>query len=1052
MVGTEISPLGGGRGEEKSALDTEPVPPQAPPPPPPTSPKRDPQPTNNNDNEFGIFPPPADGTSFCENFSSPIPSPVRSPAPAPPSQHDTTAEEVELDDDDAAFFPNPNRRSAIVSRGISEGSIQTSPRSCEKSVTFQEPRRPSSRQQSRTRSTKARPTSKTRTTTKPSNSKVAGQRKIVRPPTRHWREAPPPRKLPGQATITQITKRRSSKARVAAEPPVRSRPSTATTARPVLHRNAPKPFLRKSTAFSPIPKSKKQVRQRGDSVGAGDGIRLELNPPVVTRSSVKCTSGVDAWKGAMTVEDKRVSLLVNAGEGKGGEVTPDLVSQSEQPVVGSYSNDTLDAILSDNVKELPQIDPTIHPPRKSSSITATIPQSPKLRTKAMHGNRRYSNLGKRDADRTSGSATLIQSNTPPPSRASNQQPVHRALSVPKGPKLRTQAIHGDRRYSSLGRREAKPHPIPPRSTSSPRKLTIPKGPNLQTQAIRGDRNYSNLGKREESMMTTPDSPTRKIRPRCTTIPLPKGPTLRTQSMHGNRIYSSSGRRDETIITSATPPPSPSNGKARTLTIPKGPKLRTSAKGERSYSNLGKRDKRLSPFKLLHSDDPKDADWVNRKLTVPKAPNLSSPRNRAKLRMEEDKENNSLCNTSQASNLSQDGPHSLPFKAKPIGAGVFGSKFGSSGCIGVRKITKRKVTSPRPFRLLSESRVRGVSASPSMTVGNEKLKTTVPARGMPDRSVRPQSSSVGGVFTPLSPPKKRRLTTPKPFRFQTMEREKVHVRKAVVASPTAKGVRVRAGLDAKGEGQKSASHFTFDRPKSLKRASPRKLTEPRPFSLSGTNRSPSKKSKVSKEDAFSVASTALPPPPTFNQLNNGTSSIRHYIQPPHPPPLSSHPVVANPRSATILKPFELRTSTRATPPAKTPVTHQFRARPLPKHTAQFRARPMPTFKKPPRQSMSSSSTSTSKIQQSPPTTKGHSAASIKRQNQTMMREMADKREISTQSRVKRMEMAELLVQRAEQLQRDSDLANGTTDSLDNILRTVTSTTSTDTGVTAVEMKV
>jgi len=770
----------------------------------------------------------------------------------------------------------------------------------------------------------------------------------------------------------------------------------------------------------------------------------------------------------------------------------DLGSASNGPVLSVVAQpESMDIVPSDSATELPQIDPITHKPRIHSSITPTVPQSPNLLTKAIHGNRRYSNLGKRDANRTSSSATLISSNTPPPSPASNQQPIQRALSVPKGPTLRTQAIRGDRRYSSLGRRDAKPHPIPRSRAASPRTVTVPVGPKLRTQAIRGDRNYSNLGKREESMMPTSDKPARKIRPRCTTIPLPKGPTLRTQSMHGNRVYSSSGRRVET---STTPPPSPFNG-PRALTVPKGPKLRTQAMhGERSYSTLGKRDKKLSPTKLLHSDEPKDADWVDRKLTVPKAPNLSSPRNRAKLRMEEDKENNSLLNTSQSSYRSQDAPPSLPFKAKPIGPGVFGSKFGSSGCIGVRKIAKRKVTTPRPFRLLSESRVRDISSSPSTAVANEKAKTTV----------RPRSSSCGGSLKPTSPPKKRRLTTPKPFRFQTVEREKVHVSKAVLASPTAKGVRVGAGVDVKGAGQKAASHFTFDRPKSLKRSSPRKVTTPRPFSLSGTNRSPAKKPKVSKDGAFSIGSTALPPPPTFNQLGNGTSPIRQSIQPPHPPPPSFHPVVANPRSVTIPKPFELRTSKRSqqppvttsttspntrrtTSPAKPPVTHQFRARPLPKHTAPlvtatrpkrritrvatrpappvvtseprlFRARPMPSFKKPLRQSMSASSTSTSKIQRSPPTTKGHSAAILARQNQTMTREMADKREISAQSRVKRMEMAEFLVQQAEQLQRDSDLANGTTASMENYsnmatttLSTVATTTSTETGVLAVEME-
>lgn len=58
----------------------------------------------------------------------------------------------------------------------------------------------------------------------------------------------------------------------------------------------------------------------------------------------------------------------------------------------------------------------------------------------------------------------------------------------------------------------------------------------------------------------------------------------------------------------------------------------------------------------------------------------------------------------------------------------------------------------------------------------------------------------------------------------------------------------------------------------------------------------------------------------------------------------------------------------------------------------------------------------------------------------------------------MEMAEFLVQQAEQLQRDSDLANGTTASMENYsnmatttLSTVATTTSTETGVLAVEME-
>jgi len=77
---------------------------------------------------------------------------------------------------------------------------------------------------------------------------------------------------------------------------------------------------------------------------------------------------------------------------------------------------------------------------------------------------------------------------------------------------------------------------------------------------------------------------------------------------------------------------------------------------------------------------------------------------------------------------------------------------------------------------------------------------------------------------------------------------------------------------------------------------------------------------------------------------------------------------------------------------------------------------------------------------------------------MTREMADKREISAQFRVKRMEMAEFLVEQAEQLQRDSDLANGTTASMENssnmatiTMSTVATTTSTETGVQTVEME-
>jgi len=849
---------------------------------------------------------------------------------------------------------------------------------------------------------------------------------------------------------------------------------------------------------------------------------------------------VEAWKGAMTVKQQRASLLVEVK--KEGSVLPldsmEGVVRTEQPVgeasksaippqapAGVPQPDSTNALTSDVAKtttpplpltpprpncmdvdsELAKINPMLNQLRVSSTSSPTIPQSPHLRTKAIHGSRRYSNLGKRDDIRDSCSASFISTHPAaattlqPPT---NQPPPQRALSVPKGPKLRTQAIRGDRRYSSLGRSEPKPHPITIPSMS-PRTLTIPKGPKLQTQAIRGDRRYSNLGKRDESMMTTPDTPTRKIRPRGNSIPLPppKGPTLRTQGIYGARTYSSSGKRD-TTPTSSTPPASSSG--ARTLTVPKGPKLRTQAlHGDRSYSALGKREKRMSPKGTLTAEEIKEDNWVDRKLTVPMGPKLTSPRNRAKLRSEENKEN-SVVNTSYSSNLSNATPP-VPFKAKPIGPGVFGSKHGSHGCIGVRKIAKRKVTTPKPFRLSSEPRVREPS-SPSTTATTgakkdepEKLKTTFTARSMPDLSYRPPSNSRsrsrsaalvgkdGGLVSPVSPPKKRRMTTPKPFRFATAEREKVHASKVNDASPTTKGAGARA--EVKGVGQKAASHFTFDRPKSAKHPSPRKVTTPRPFTLSHTKPSPCKKVKLSKEGASllasslaaTTASTALPLPPTTSQLENGTSPMRQSIQPPNPPPPPPNRGVTNTRTVTRPKPFELRTTKRSQQPAtvtsttsptkrrtstaKAPVTHKFRARPLPKQTTAppvtavrtkrrltrtavrplgtvtpvvapsdkrlFRARPMPSFKKPLRPSAPSSSiststsTSTSKTQKLSPTTKERSStAHIERQNQTM-KEMADKREISAQSRVKRMEMAELLVQQAEQLQRETAATADTT---------------------------
>merc|ERR1712176_431568 len=87
----------------------------------------------------------------------------------------------------------------------------------------------------------------------------------------------------------------------------------------------------------------------------------------------------------------------------------------------------------------------------SSKRNTTVPKGPKLRSQSLRGDRTYSTLGKREEDKRVSKVNVFA--LPSPKDDSSFVSSKRNTTVPKGPKLRTQSLHGDRTYSSLGKRE-----------------------------------------------------------------------------------------------------------------------------------------------------------------------------------------------------------------------------------------------------------------------------------------------------------------------------------------------------------------------------------------------------------------------------------------------------------------------------------------------------------------------------------------------------------------------------------------------------------------------
>jgi len=523
----------------------------------------------------------------------------------------------------------------------------------------------------------------------------------------------------------------------------------------------------------------------------------------------------------------------------------------------------------------------------TSSVTsprriATVPKGPNLRTQSLHGYRKYSSLGKRE--KKLDPATLFTSSLKKNPRVTSPR---RIATVPKGPKLRTQSLHGDRKYSSIGKREKKLDPAKlftslskkdPSLVTSPRRVTtLPKGPKLRTQSLHGDRKYSSLGKREEKK----DSTTLFTSSSRRSLTVPKGPKLKTQSLHGDRKYSSLGKRDKTInpvaILSSSPRKDPSDSSPRrTATIPKAPKLMTqSLHGDRKYSSLGRREK-LHTSALLTTSPSKTSGWTNRKLTVPKSPQLSSTRRRIRDRVEDDKENKE---------------NNKSFKAVPFRPGMRPPKQGAAGCIGIPKIEKKAPTIPKGFRLHSHERgVKGVSPQTREKSG----KTTFRARPMPDLSYKPPT------FTSSD------LTTPNPFRLSNGE---VKGMISNSSPPSLEKLAKYAKVSTNADNSKDAS----------------KLSQ-FPFIAPQQGSSHSGKEEITRQ----LVSAALSVTTSLSKTDTSScSNVDNLIMPPEG---------VSKRRLTTPKPFNLLTKPKS--PTKTPLTTEqrklldirkakFRARRMPK---------------------------------------------------------------------------------------------------------------------------
>ncbi len=542
---------------------------------------------------------------------------------------------------------------------------------------------------------------------------------------------------------------------------------------------------------------------------------------------------------------------------------------------------------------------------KGGRRVRTVPKSPALNTKKLRGERRYSGVGGVRSKLVPSTSSAGNENT---NRINKNNSGSATIAM-------TQKLHGDRQSSAVGFRDEKKemdHTAAANHTNNgPTKivdyknkaLTVPKSPNLISSAKLGNRKYSVVGTRE--VKETKEAPQADLDYKNKALTVPKSPNLISRAKLGDRKYSGVGARREEKMEAIDENRPKIDYKNKGLTVPKAPKLISSEKlGDRRYSTVGMREGKMEEIK--EEEVPK-INYKTKALTVPKAPTLSTA---ARPQREKKKKDESAGEKEK-----------YEFKALPIMSGVLEQKP-----LGVRKVQKKAPTVPKPFRLQTDERIP--DNKPQRTKKEEKStqSTTFRARPVPDFSrlqSTMQRSRVSKKTTPqpfqlkteeiaLSPrrvrisnaseslkkssssttqaPKKRVITTPKPFNFTQVVR---------VSSPS----RERVAPSTKA--------FSYDRIKS-----PKPPTTPKPFNFSSPPKrspkpvvptdlahfmSPTKKRKVTVPKPFRLSTSRpskLPTPPTTKVESK--KATRKVVKPPPPPPRVK-------RKPTKLRPFNLSTT-------------------------------------------------------------------------------------------------------------------------------------------------
>ena len=477
------------------------------------------------------------------------------------------------------------------------------------------------------------------------------------------------------------------------------------------------------------------------------------------------------------------------------------------------------------------------PLKSAKARTLTTPRGPKFLTRAKKGDRRHSITGPQ-ADNQSTTCPIETDFKP---ARKNGRTGSRRLTIPVGPKLRTQAKNGERRYSVVHDsktdkvKEAQQPHSPSRRTRS---LTVPRAPKLQTQALHGDRCYSAVGKRvqEKTREETQSMASKSKKKRQLTVPVAPNllsvsrrrvkPQVDKENISDNRTHIFKAAPIGPGVLSKT-----SNSKAsggvlgipkvpkKTLTTPTPFRLRSNERSALKVANTKKDDDegskssfRARPLPNM-TKKPTSINISKKRLTNPKPFNLRSEERKG---------------SHQATLSLSNSPLASPNSRK-----------------------RRTLTEPKPFNLRMDKRIPFPPSPPKRSAASrvkEPATKRVSTKAIPFRlrtmrtgvAISKQENSVSNLPCPpkltRKPVHKRELTTPRPFRLRTSERGHLNDTRTAQKAPS---------------------------PKKLMKPERRQSTVPKPFRLSSNHKSQTQSSinsVAANRSRQSVSSNFPPVPP------------------------------------------------------------------------------------------------------------------------------------------------------------------------------------------------